>query len=315
MVIENKLLWNMGMVIDFKNELLDWDGDKIPLKINGAIQDENICQMLYSMHTDAPIIQEAEERAERILDADYSKVNIDEMVDELKIDKDLKGKLKMTLNKFPTLFGGGLGKLSDEFPRAKIKLKKGAKPHAATYYTLPHAQRGPARKEVDHMVAVGILKKLEWHDDTPWAAPSFSQPKKTGDLQIVTDFRKMNESIKQHLFPILKIIDTMQDLNKFKSETALDLSQGFYTIPLDKESQKICTTVTPWGKYAHLRMPMGIASAPDMFQSIMNEILGDLPYVLVYINDVLCLQEEGKSAKDHLKKLETNLGRLEKAGF
>ena len=64
MVIGNELLWNMGMVIDFKNETLDWDGDKIPLKINGAIQDKEVCQMLYSMHTDAPIIQEAEERAE-----------------------------------------------------------------------------------------------------------------------------------------------------------------------------------------------------------------------------------------------------------
>ena len=161
MVIGNKLLWNMGMVIDFKNETLDWEGDKIPLKINGAIQDNKVCQMIYSMHTDAPIIQEAEERAEKILDADYSKVNIDDMVDELKIDKDLKGKLKKTLKRFPTLFGGGLGKLSDKFPKAKIKLKEGAKPHAANYYTLLHAQRGPAKKEVDRMVAVGILKKLQ----------------------------------------------------------------------------------------------------------------------------------------------------------
>ena len=107
----------------------------------------------------------------------------------------------------------------------------------------------------------------------------------------------------------------MHTLNKFESATALDLSQGFYTIPLDEESQKICTTVFPWGKYAYLRMAMGIACAPDMFQSIMNEILGDLPYVLIYIDDVLCLQEEGESAKEHLEKLETILGRLEKAGF
>ena len=69
------------MIIDFKNEMLDWDGDKIPLKINGAIQNNDVGNMLYSMHTNVPIIQEAEERAERILDADYSKVNIDDMVD------------------------------------------------------------------------------------------------------------------------------------------------------------------------------------------------------------------------------------------
>ena len=151
-------------------------------------------------------------------------------------------------------------------------MKEGAKPYESNYYTLPHAQREPAKKEVNRMVAIGILKKLQWHNNTPWAAPSFGQPKKTGDLQIITDFGKMNESIEQHPFPIPKKLDTMQTLNKFKSATALDLSQGFYTIPLDKESQKICTTVTPWRKYAHLRMPMGIACAPNIFQvSINNE--------------------------------------------
>ena len=93
------------------------------------------------------------------------------------------------------------------------------------------------------------------------------------------------------------------------------MSQGFYTIPLDEESQKICRMVTPWGKYAHLRMPMGVVCTPVMFQSIMNEILGDLPYVLIYIDDILRLQEEGESADNHLKKLETILGGLEKAGF
>ena len=95
----------------------------------------------------------------------------------------------------------------------------------------------------------------------------------------------------------------------------LDLSQGFYTIPLDKESQKICTTVTLWRKYVRMRMPMGIACASDIFKSIMTEILGDLDYVLIYINNVLCLQKEGKSEDDHLKKIDTILSCLEKNGF
>ena len=130
---------------------------------------------------------------------------------------------------------------------------------------------------------MGILQRLRWNDDTPWAAASFCQPKKTGDLCIVTDFRKMNECIERHPFPIPNIIKTLQQLSRFKSATALDLSQGFYTIPLSKELQKICTTVTQFGKYADAKLPMGIACAPDMFQSIMTELLGDLSYILVNI--------------------------------
>ena len=52
---------------------------------------------------------------------------------------------------------------------------------------------------------------------------------------------------------------------------------------------------------------MGIASAPDIFQSIMMDLLGDLDYVLVYIDDILLLQRHGETEEDHLKKMEVVL--------
>ena len=60
---------------------------------------------------------------------------------------------------------------------------------------------------------------------------------------------------------------------------------------------------------------MGIACAPDIFQSIMMDLLGDLDYVLVYIDDILIIQREGESEQDHLNKIETVLERLQTKGF
>ena len=60
---------------------------------------------------------------------------------------------------------------------------------------------------------------------------------------------------------------------------------------------------------------MGIASAPDIFQSIMMDLFQDLDYVLVYIDDILILQRQGETEDDHLKKIETVLSRLENKGF
>ena len=127
------------------------------------------------------------------------------------------------------------------------------------------------------MVEIGILRRLPWDDDSPHSAPTFAVPKKTKDIRIVTDFRKMNENIERHPFPLPRIIDQLQKLEQFESATAIDLSQGFDTIRLDEASQKICTTILPWGKYAYTRMPMGVACAPDMFQSLMMDLLRDLP--------------------------------------
>ena len=60
----------------------------------------------------------------------------------------------------------------------------------------------------------------------------------------------MNGCIERHRFPLPRIIDQLQQLEKFVSATALDISKGLYAIPLDEESQKIYPTITilPWGK-------------------------------------------------------------------
>ena len=88
---------------------------------------------------------------------------------------------------------------------------------------------------------------------------------------------------------------------------------GYYHIPLSENAQKLCTTALPWGKYRYKRLPMGIASAPDIFQHIMHDLLGDLDFVRVYIDDVLIISDG--SYEDHLTKLNIVLTRLNKANF
>ena len=50
-------MWNMGVKIDFRDKILEWDGHKIPLKIDGALQDKRAYLTLYTMHLDSPILK------------------------------------------------------------------------------------------------------------------------------------------------------------------------------------------------------------------------------------------------------------------
>ena len=106
-----------------------------------------------------------------------------------------------------------------------------------------------------------------------------------------------------------RIGDLLQKLEGFTYATALDLSMGYYHIRLNKQAQDLCTTILPWGKYKYLRLPMGIKNATDIFQSTMMEILGDLPYIKVYLDDVLHTTDS--SLQDHLDKLDIILQHLE----
>ena len=77
-----------------------------------------------------------------------------------------------------------------------------------------------------------ILQKLDHSTDSPWALPSFCTPKKTDDIQFLTDFREVNKRIDRKPFPLPRIIELVQRIEQFKCATAIDLLQGYYHIPL-----------------------------------------------------------------------------------
>ena len=59
---------------------------------------------------------------------------------------------------------------------------------------------------------------------------------------------------------------------------------------------------------------VGLIGSPDIFQAIMNDIMGNLPNVRAYLDDIL-VTTAGGSFEDHLKHVELVLQRLTDAGF
>ena len=100
----------------------------------------------------------------------------------------------------------------------------------------------------------------------------------------------------------------LQELQGFTFTTDLDLNMGYYTIRLDPNASRICTIIFPWGKYSYLRLPMGIAGSPDIFQGKMSERMMALEYVNTYLDDLLVISKSGLI--DHLKKLRVVLLKL-----
>jgi hypothetical protein len=123
--------------------------------------------------------------------------------------------------------------------------------------------------------------------DYEWEAPTFSQAKNTGDVRLLTDFRRLNVQIRRKPFPLPNISDLLRKSSGLKYAAAIDLRMGYYHIPLDLEAQKLCTTILPWGKYQYKRLPMGVNTSPDIFQRIMYELLEDIPNIQVYLDDII----------------------------
>ena len=82
------------------------------MKERGIVSDSRVTEMLFALAIQSPLIDQAEQRQRKILDADYSPVDIHEYVNDLKgLDQDVKEKLKDVLRQTPNAFKGGLGTL------------------------------------------------------------------------------------------------------------------------------------------------------------------------------------------------------------
>jgi hypothetical protein len=89
-------------------------------------------------------------------------------------EKQILGK---TLKKFPTLFGGGLGMLN--IKPVKLELIDVAKPYHARPLPMPHYLKVTTKTEIKILTDIDVFNRSS---DSEWAAPTFIQAKKTGDV-------------------------------------------------------------------------------------------------------------------------------------
>ena len=75
----------------------------------------------------------------------------------------------------------------------------------------------------------------------------------------------------------------------------------------------MCTIILPWGKYSYLRLPMGVAGSPAIFQEKMSGVMETLDYVRTYLDDLLVISKS--SFDNHLTQIETVSSCLRDAGL
>jgi hypothetical protein len=219
MIMVMDLMISIGITVDCEQRLIRWGGTEIPLKTRNTLSDDEILHMLYNAANEPDILQEAEKRQNHILDADYRKVEVDPFVQELThLTEDEKQVLGKTPKKFPTLFGGGLGMLNSK--PIKLELIDGTKPYHARSFPVPQSLEVIRKIESKRLTDIDVLHRSS---DSEWAAPTFIQAKKAGNVRILTDFRRLYAQIKRKPFPLPKISDLLMKLSVFKYATIIDL--------------------------------------------------------------------------------------------
>ena len=184
---------------------------------------------------------------------------------------------------FPKLFQG-LGKLRGS--EYTIKLKPDAQPYSLTTpRRIPLPLLDQVKQELERMESIGVISKID--EPTEWCAGMVVIPKLNGKVRICVDLTKLNENVQREKHQLPAVDQTLGQLANAKVFTKLDANSGFWQIELAKESAKLTTFITPYGRFYFNRLPFGISSAPEHFQKRMSEILDGLDGVLCQADDIL----------------------------
>ena len=135
---------------------------------------------------------------------------------------------------------------------------------------------------------------------SPYGAPAMLVPKKNGKQRLVIDYRKLNEQTNKSLWPIPSIEEIFDTLQGSAYFTTIDMSWGFYQLPMEPKRQNYTAFSTPFGSFKWLQMSMALTSSPNTFQSLMEDVLVGLTWNITvpYLDDCIIFS---KTPEEHIK--------------
>ena len=165
-----------------------------------------------------------------------------------------------------------------------------------------------AKAEIQKYIDLGIC----YRGKSEWTSPLMVAPKPGGGWRVCGDYRRINAATKDDKYPVRTLSDFTADLHGKTVFSKIDLLKGYHQIPVADADIGKTGVITPFGLFIFPRTPFGLKNAGQDFQRLMDEILGDIPRVFVYIDDILIASE---TYDQHYEDLKNVCQILEKHGM
>ena len=88
-------------------------------------------------------------------------------------------------------------------------------------------------------------------------------------------------------YPLPNIADFMSRISCSTVFSTLHLQKGYYQVPVASEDVQKTAIITHFGMFEFLHMLFGLRNAGNTFLSMMDLVLGELPFCFVYVDNIL----------------------------
>ncbi|XP_075774682.1 uncharacterized protein LOC142826318 [Pelodiscus sinensis] len=174
---------------------------------------------------------------------------------------------------------------------------------------LPRKMWEPVKEELQRMIQWGVVEESY----SEWRSPIVLVPKPDGSMRFCIDFRKVNALSRFDAYPMPRVDELLDRLGGAQYLSTLDLTRGYWQIPLSPPSREKTAFSTPFGLYHFVRMPFGLHGAAATFQRLMDRVLKTHDqFAAAYIDDIVVYS---KSWAEHLQHVKAILQELRQAGL
>ena len=114
-------------------------------------------------------------------------------------------------------------------------------------------------------------------------------------------------------YPMARIDGIIDRLGRARYLSTIDLTKGYWQVPLSEESKKKTAFTKPAGLYEFTTMLFGLHGPPVTFQRMMDRILqGTEEFAAALMDDIITFSETWDENLEYVREV---LGRLRKAGL
>jgi hypothetical protein len=238
----------------------------------------------------------------------------------VKVGTEHETRMAQILRMYPAAFSTDLPKRSVAQLAKAIQCKVTLKDAQCRPVISKERRRSPADRQtlidsVKEMEKAGLIRPSR----SPWSSQPVLVKKVRDGVELQEkrpcwDYRRVNDLIMTDAHPLPLPENMFDELVGCRLFSKMDLTKGFWQIPMEEGSKAMLAMATPLGLYEPNFMPFGMKNAPAVFQREMQRVLKDRlgRGVMVFIDDILIFSA---TVEEHEQLVQWVLRRLQEEGY